>query len=73
MAIDELNELLDTAVYKEIASEAFYLASEKRTEDAGAREMMKRLAVEERGHTGPAEEAQGTRPAGAAPAPPGRP
>ena len=47
---DELIELLETAMYKEIASQAFYIASQKRTEDPGAKTLMKKLAKEEAGH-----------------------
>ncbi|MEE8471105.1 MAG: ferritin family protein, partial [Dehalococcoidia bacterium] len=47
---DELSELLQTAMYKEIASEAFYSAGQKQTDDTGARELMKELAEEERRH-----------------------
>ena len=32
---DELTELLDTAIYREIASQAFYIAGQSRTEAAG--------------------------------------
>ena len=32
---DELTELLDTAIYKEIASQAFYIAGQDKTEDPG--------------------------------------
>ena len=48
---DELTELLDTAIYKEVASQAFYIAGQSRTEDPGARELMKELAEEELKHT----------------------
>jgi rubrerythrin len=47
---DELAELLDTAIYKEIASQAFYIAGQNRTEDPGARALMKGLAEEEIKH-----------------------
>ena len=47
---DELNELLDTALYREIASEAFYTASQKTTSDSGAIALMKELAAEEKLH-----------------------
>lgn len=47
----ELTELLDTAIYKEIASQAFYQAAQGRTQDPGARELMKELAEEELKHT----------------------
>lgn len=47
----ELNELLDTAIYKEIVSQAFYLAGQKRTQDQGARTLMEELAAEELRHS----------------------
>ncbi len=48
--LDELTELLDAAAYKEIASQAFYIAGQKQTEDAGAKALMKELAEEELRH-----------------------
>lgn len=48
---DELTELLDTAIYKEIASQALYIAGQNRTQDPGARALMKELAQEELGHS----------------------
>jgi len=48
---DELAELLDTAIYKEIASQAFYIAGQSRTEDPGAQVLMKELAEEELKHS----------------------
>jgi rubrerythrin len=48
---DELTELLDTAIYKEIASQAFYIAGQSRTEDPGAKVLMKELAEEELKHS----------------------
>ncbi len=48
---DELDELIDTAVYKEIASQAFYIAGQTKTEDPGARALMKELAKEELKHS----------------------
>lgn len=48
---DELTDLLDTALYKEIASQALYTASQDKTEDAGARALMKELAEEELKHS----------------------
>ncbi len=48
---DELTELLDTAIYKEIASQAFYSAGQSRTEDPGAKVLMKELAEEELKHS----------------------
>ena len=47
---DELTELLDAAVYKEIASQAFYIAGQDKTDDSGARALMKELAQEELKH-----------------------
>jgi rubrerythrin len=47
---DELTELLDTAIYKEVASQAFYSAGQKNTDDPGARALMKELAEEEQKH-----------------------
>ena len=48
---DELAELLDTAMYREIASQAFYIAGQDKTQDPGARELMKELAAEELNHS----------------------
>lgn len=48
---DELTDLLDTAIYKEIASQAFYIAGEKKTQDPGAKALMKELAEEELKHS----------------------
>jgi rubrerythrin len=48
---NELAELLDTAIYKEIASQAFYIAGQSRTEDPGAKVLMKELAEEELKHS----------------------
>jgi rubrerythrin len=48
---DELTELLDTAIYKEIASEATYIAGQKKTEDPAAQALMRELAEEERKHS----------------------
>ncbi len=48
---DEIVELLDSAVYKEIASEALYLAVQYQTDDPGASELMHELAVEEKKHS----------------------
>lgn len=47
---DELTDLLDTAIYKEIASQAFYIAGQSKTQDPGARALMKVLAQEESRH-----------------------
>jgi rubrerythrin len=48
---DELAELLDTAIYKEIASQAVYEAAQARTEDPAAKSLLQELAKEEHGHT----------------------
>ncbi len=48
---DELTELLDTAIYREIASQAFYIAGQERTQDPGAKSLMKELAEEEMRHS----------------------
>jgi len=47
---DELTELLEMAVYKEVAAEAFYSAGQNNTTDLGAKSLMKELAEEERRH-----------------------
>ncbi len=47
---DELIEVLDSAIYKEIASQAVYEAAQKKTDDPGARELMKELARQEVKH-----------------------
>jgi len=48
---DELTELLDAAIYKEIASQAFYIAGQNNTQDPGAKVLMKELAKEELRHS----------------------
>ncbi len=48
---DELAELLDTAIYREIASQAFYIAGQSKTQDPGARALLKELAREELKHS----------------------
>ena len=48
---DELVELLDTAIYKEIASQAFYIAGQNKTQDPDAKALLKELAEEELKHT----------------------
>ncbi|MFC2022989.1 ferritin family protein [Chloroflexota bacterium] len=48
---DELSELLDTAIYREIASQAQYIAGQSQTEDPGARVLMRELAEEEQQHS----------------------
>ncbi len=47
---NELAELLDTAIYKEIASQAFYIAGQSKTQDPGAKVLLKELAEEELKH-----------------------
>jgi len=47
---DELNEVLDSAIYKEIASQAVYEAAQQKTDDPGAKELLKELAGQEIKH-----------------------
>ena len=47
---DELSEVLDTAIYKEIASQAVYEAAQQMTDDPGAKELLKDLAKQKLGH-----------------------
>jgi rubrerythrin len=47
---DELTDLLDAAMYKEIASQAFYIAGQNKTQDPAAKALMKELAEEELKH-----------------------
>lgn len=47
----EIDELLEAAMYKEIASQAFYTASQDKTEDPGARALLQALAAEELRHS----------------------
>lgn len=47
---DEMSEVLDSAIYKEVASEALYIAAQKQTTDPGARALMRALAEEEKKH-----------------------
>lgn len=48
---DELTELLDTAIYKEIEAQALYIAGQKQAQDPGARSLMVDLAGEELHHS----------------------
>ncbi len=48
---DELDELLEIAIYKEIASQAIYVAAQSKTQDPGAIALMKALAAEELRHS----------------------
>ncbi len=47
----ELTDLWDTAIYKEIASQALYTAGQSRTQDPVAKALMKELAQEELKHS----------------------
>ncbi len=47
---NELGELLETAMYREVASQSFYLAGQQNTQDAGAAALMKELAEQESKH-----------------------
>ena len=47
---DEVTELINTAIYKEIASQAFYIAGREKTDDSGAKLLMEELAQEELKH-----------------------
>jgi rubrerythrin len=47
---NEFTDLLDSAIYKEIASEALYLALKDKTPDPGASALMAELAEEEKKH-----------------------
>jgi len=48
---DELTDLLDTALYREIASQALYTAAWDKTQDPGAKALIKELAEEELKHS----------------------
>jgi rubrerythrin len=48
--VNETTELLDTAIDREIAAEAFYLAAQKMTTDSGALTLLKELAAREARH-----------------------
>lgn len=48
---DELSKLLQIAIYKEIASQAFYSAAQSKTNDPGANALLKELAEEEFRHS----------------------
>ena len=47
---DNLSEVLDSAIYKEIASQAVYGAAQQKTDDPGAKELLKELAAQEIKH-----------------------
>ena len=48
--VNETTELLDTAIDREIAAEAFYLAAQKMTTDSGALTLLKELGAREAQH-----------------------
>ena len=48
---DVLEELLDAAIYKEITSQALYEAAQSKTQEPGAKTMLKELAEEELRHS----------------------
>jgi rubrerythrin len=48
--IDELTNLLDIAMDREIVSQSFYIAGQKKTQDAGAIQLMRELADQELRH-----------------------
>jgi len=48
---EELAELLDSAIYKEIASQALYEAAQKKTRDPAAKALLQELAKEEFSHS----------------------
>lgn len=48
---DDLAEVLDSAIYREIASQALYEAGLTKTDNPAAKALMKELAQEEHGHT----------------------
>ncbi len=47
---DELAEVLDSAIYKEIASQAIYEAAQQKTNDPAAKKLLKELAGQEVKH-----------------------
>ena len=47
---DELSEVLDTAIYKEIASQAMYEAAQRKADDPGAKKLLRDLARQEVKH-----------------------
>ncbi len=48
---DEMTEVLDAAIDKEITAEATYIAAQKQTTDPGTRTLMRALAEEEKKHS----------------------
>lgn len=49
--LDELADLMDIAIYREIASHAFYVAAQGQTTDPSVKVLLKELASEEQKHT----------------------
>ena len=49
--MDELDELWDTAIYKEIAAQTLYLEAQQETDDPATRMMLGELAAEELKHS----------------------
>lgn len=47
---NELVEVLETAMYREVASQAFYLAAQQKSIDPGAKALMKELGDDEARH-----------------------
>ena len=47
---DELTEVLDSAIYKEIASQAVYEAAQRKTDDPATITLLQELAKQEVGH-----------------------
>ncbi len=48
---NELDELLEVAIYREIASQAVYIAAQRKTNDPDARKLMEDLAEDELRHS----------------------
>jgi rubrerythrin len=48
--MEELSELWDTAIYREIASQAMYLEAQREADDPAAKAMLAELAAEELKH-----------------------
>ncbi len=49
---DELSELWDSAIYREIAAQALYIEAQQGTDDPAAKAMLAELAAEELKHAG---------------------
>lgn len=49
--MDEATELLETAMYREVASQAFYEGAFRQTDDPGARALLVELAADEVQHS----------------------